>query len=397
MRSLRRLLVLLLLPALVGCGGSGTVSEDTSSDNQTAPETGPANAVTEANLNRIVALNWPHRSTLGDDELPAVRLRARDEGERTVQGLAVAFGRDPVTEDDVLEVGSDRGVQSRSLSAGVFQVYARRSGGAVPQHVQVRPRAVLPLVEVRIGDDGRISGGTIALDNRYARGALFVFPNQLVEAPEEIGMLQVHLMGDAIVDRNGRAMDAEFARSQLPTGDRPAETEEGVQGGHFASWFYPTDPPPKEEQNRQVVEEIFSARVDLNTADFEELLALPQVGGGIAGRILAFRNELGEPIRNPLQLTEVQGLTEQRIRSWEGRVRPPLPSQSARVNLNTAGVEELSTLPHVGRTIAGRILEFREQLGGPIDSPLQLIEVPGLTEQRIRGWEGRVEPPLSGQ
>ena len=41
--------------------------------------------------------------------------------------------------------------------------------------------------------------------------------------------------------RSGRAVDAEFTRAQLPTGDRPSGSEYGIQGGFFESWFTPQD------------------------------------------------------------------------------------------------------------------------------------------------------------
>lgn len=393
MPHFRRLLVLLVLAIPVGCGSSGNVSDDTRSDPQTDQSAIPADG--ETTLTRIVALNWSHRETSEGGDLPAIRLRGRD-GERTVQGLAVAFGGGPVGEG-VLEVGSRHDVQSRSLSPEVFQVYARRHVATDLARVQLQPRAVLPLRNVEIGGNGRIARGTIALNDDGARGALFVFPDDLTDALEEVEAFHVHVLGDAIIDRTGRAVDAEFVRGQLPTGDRPAEAETGVQGGRFESWFYPTEPTPVAERNRQVVEEIFSAKVDLNTADFEELLTLPHVGGAVAGRILAFRDARGEPLSNPFQLADVQGLTEERIQKWEGRVTPPIPGQSTRVDLNTADFEKLLSLPHVGRTIAGRILAFRENLEGTISDPLQLAEVQGLTEQRIRAWAGRVTPPLPGQ
>jgi hypothetical protein len=180
---------------------------------------------------------------------------------------------------------------------------------------------------VEIGGNGRIAEGNIGLNDDGAREALFVFPNDLTNAPEEVEAFHVHVLGNAIIDRTGRAVDAEFVRGQLPTGDRPAEAETGVQGGRFESWFYPTEPTPVAERNRQVVEEIFSAKVDLNTADFGELSTLPHVGGAVAGRILAFRDTREEPLSSPLQLAGIQGLTEERIQEWEGRVIPPLPGQ----------------------------------------------------------------------
>ncbi|HEX2094967.1 MAG TPA: hypothetical protein VHG28_21380 [Longimicrobiaceae bacterium] len=58
--------------------------------------------------------------------------------------------------------------------------------------------------------------------------------NALEEAGQE---LWVALRGDFVVDVHGRAVDAEFVRAQLPTGDRPAGSDHGVQGGLFESWF----------------------------------------------------------------------------------------------------------------------------------------------------------------
>jgi hypothetical protein len=64
------------------------------------------------------------------------------------------------------------------------------------------------------------------------------------------------------------------------------------------------------------------------------------------------------------------------------------------IDLNIAGLEELVTLPGVDEVTAGRIIEYRDARDESITNPLQLREVQGLTEQCIRTWEGRVEPPL---
>jgi hypothetical protein len=51
----------------------------------------------------------------------------------------------------------------------------------------------------------------------------------------------VNLQGDFVVDINKKAVDAEFARAELPTGDRPSGGPAGAQGGVFESWFWVND------------------------------------------------------------------------------------------------------------------------------------------------------------
>jgi len=53
----------------------------------------------------------------------------------------------------------------------------------------------------------------------------------------------------------------------------------------------------------------------------------------------------------------------------------PLPGPA--VNVNTAGVQELMTLPGVGPALAGRIVEQRKQ-SGPFRRPEDLLAVRGV-------------------
>jgi hypothetical protein len=53
----------------------------------------------------------------------------------------------------------------------------------------------------------------------------------------ETGDLFVKLRGDFVLDQRKRAIDAEFARAELSTGDRPSGSPLGIQGGTFESWF----------------------------------------------------------------------------------------------------------------------------------------------------------------
>ena len=54
-----------------------------------------------------------------------------------------------------------------------------------------------------------------------------------------------------------------------------------------------------------------------------------------------------------------------------------------RININTASAAELEKLPGVGRVLAERIIEHREQYG-PFRRPEHLIIVRGISDQRFR-------------
>lgn len=60
----------------------------------------------------------------------------------------------------------------------------------------------------------------------------------------------------------------------------------------------------------------------------------------------------------------------------------PEPSaQAALVNINTAGEEELSSLPGLGPVLAGRIIEYREE-NGFFSSISDIMDVSGIGEAK---------------
>ncbi len=74
-------------------------------------------------------------------------------------------------------------------------------------------------------------------------------------------------------------------------------------------------------------------------------------------------------------------LIEAESRAEESSIESlPMPEPPGPVNLNTATLEELDTLPGIGEVIAGRILAYREE-HGEFSSIEELMEVEGIGEK----------------
>ena len=63
---------------------------------------------------------------------------------------------------------------------------------------------------------------------------------------------------------------------------------------------------------------------------------------------------------------------------------PDLPAAEGLVNINTAGLEELTKLPEIGEVRAQAIIDYREA-NGPFRYPEELIYVPGIGEGTLNG------------
>lgn len=63
-------------------------------------------------------------------------------------------------------------------------------------------------------------------------------------------------------------------------------------------------------------------------------------------------------------------------------------SEYVRVDLNTANVDALCTLPGVGESRARAIVEYRQQYG-PFGQVADAANVPGLTQVVVDSWAGQ--------
>ena len=65
------------------------------------------------------------------------------------------------------------------------------------------------------------------------------------------------------------------------------------------------------------------------------------------------------------------------------------PSPADKVNVNTAGLEELVSLPGIGRAYAQRIIEYRDK-NGPFKRLEDLLNVRGIGEKTFERIKDRV-------
>lgn len=175
----------------------------------------------EAGLVRIQAISWLHRGGS-----PVIDI---DDGNGNIrQGFAIGFEGE---------------VRSADLDHNIFRVRV--------DHTDEKDREiglicrcdlrgdVVPIDPVYDGD--RIASGKELTSESFTRAIAFILRKGLFEFLLDRGFVDtlIELHGDFVLDTEDkpRAIDAEFVRAEFLTGDRPAGSDFGVQGGLFESWF----------------------------------------------------------------------------------------------------------------------------------------------------------------
>lgn len=122
---------------------------------------------------------------------------------------------------------------------------------------------------------------------------------------------------------------------------------------------------------------------DLNRSDSADWDAIPGVGPATARRIIEYRNRLGGYLHTS-QLLEIYGMDSARYEAILPFVTLSNPSNIRRISLNQCSEAELSHHPYGGRTLARRLISFRERHGSlpPPDSLLK-VKLYGVDTEKL--------------
>jgi hypothetical protein len=212
----------------------------------------------EEDLTQIVALSWRHNK--GKNPLISVT-RITGRSQQFKEGIVIGFSKpvfvsfptDPANyppsdyprlmdAEHVFQVL----IQDVQGNVGFQRCFCPVIGTVIPVDFKLEEAAPLPgqgefSVPRRIVSAQEIEGP-------MARGAAFIFDDaNALDYIQETNELRVRLHGDFVIDNDkpdqARAIDAEFVRGELPSGDRPRDNKFGIQGGLFESWFWIGDRP----------------------------------------------------------------------------------------------------------------------------------------------------------
>lgn len=128
--------------------------------------------------------------------------------------------------------------------------------------------------------------------------------------------------------------------------------------------------------------------LELNTADFEEISRVQGVGRKLAHNIIDYREAIGG-FTTVRQLRNVVGIDEQTyeliknkfyVESEWTRFEEETSSENVtKININTATVRELMTLPSITETLAREIVTYREENEDFVNVD-EIMQVEGIGE-----------------
>lgn len=145
-------------------------------------------------------------------------------------------------------------------------------------------------------------------------------------------------------------------------------------------------------------------KININTANLEELDQITGVGPAIAQRIIDYRQNVSlfyyvEDLKNVDGIGEVN-FEKMRDEITVGDVTPPptgepppIPPPQApeaqKININTASIEELDRITGVGPAIAKNIIDYRTE-HGPFQSIEEIKNVNGIADAKFEGMKEEI-------
>jgi len=101
--------------------------------------------------------------------------------------------------------------------------------------------------------------------------------------------------------------------------------------------------------------------VDINSADTTAFIALPGIGSKLAARIINFRDKLGG-FFSINQIGEIYALPDSTFQKIKLYLKVET-NAIKKININTAGIEELKAHPYIKYNFANSIIAYRNQHG----------------------------------
>lgn len=109
-----------------------------------------------------------------------------------------------------------------------------------------------------------------------------------------------------------------------------------------------------------------------------------EAAGGFTPEAAADSLNLAAPVQDGMRvqvpsLEEAKALTEEELLKLSGQTEPEQAQGAKTVNLNTAGVDELTTLNGIGRSRAEDIVRYRTE-NGPFRTIEEIKNIPGIKD-----------------
>lgn len=101
--------------------------------------------------------------------------------------------------------------------------------------------------------------------------------------------------------------------------------------------------------------------IELNTADSNQLITVKGIGPYLASKIIKYRNALGGFVQTN-QLSEIYNVSADQIAAFLPFVTVN-PNYIRKLNINTAGFNDLNAHPYISSAEAKAIIKFRSQHG----------------------------------